>query len=75
MRQITYSAILVALERLLLLVSATEASLVNQLGKFLFHHLLNFGDSLVETLLGRACHMQVQRRILYEDVREVAGSR
>jgi hypothetical protein len=46
------------------LVSATEAALVDELGEFLFHHLLDLRDSFVQTFLCGAGYVQVQRRVL-----------
>jgi hypothetical protein len=57
------SPILIALHTLLLLVSATETALVDELGEFLFHHLLDLRDSFVQTFLRGAGYVQIQRRV------------
>lgn len=59
----TYAAKLVALD-VLFLLSATEASLVNKLGQFLLHELLNLGNSLLQAFLCRAGNVEIQRRVL-----------
>lgn len=58
----TYPAILVPLN--LLLLSTAEASLVDELGELLLHHLFDLLDGLLEALLRGARHVKVQRRVL-----------
>ncbi len=60
----TYPAIFIPLNLLLLLISAAEAALVNELGKLLLHHILDLGNGLFQALLASACNVQVQRRVL-----------
>ena len=59
-----YSAKLVKLH--LLPVPTTEPPLVDQRWELLLHELLNLGNSLLKTGLGRARDVQIQRRVLRE---------
>lgn len=63
MRYDTYSTKLITLN--LLLFPASEAALVDQLGQFLLHKLINLLDSLLESFLRGTGNMQVQRWVLY----------
>lgn len=61
----TYPSVLITLNlRLLLLVTATKASFINQLRELLLDELLNFGHSSLEAFFGGAGNVQVQRRAL-----------
>lgn len=57
-----YSTVLVPLN--LLLLSAAEASLVNELGELLLHHLFDLGNGLLESLFRSARHMKIKRGVL-----------
>jgi hypothetical protein len=61
---VTYSAKLIALNRLLLLIPAPEPAFVDKLRELLLHQFLNLGNSLLQAFLGRAGDMEIQRRVL-----------
>lgn len=50
------------------LVSATEAALVDEVGEFLLHELVDFLDGLFEAVLGGAGDVEVERRVLQASV-------
>lgn len=58
----TYSTVLVPLD--LLLLSAAETALVDELGELLLHHLFDLGNGLLEPFLRSARDMKVKRRVL-----------
>jgi hypothetical protein len=58
----TYSAKLVALE--VLRLTATETTLVYQIGQFLCQHLFDHLDSGIESFLGGASDAKVKRWVL-----------
>lgn len=60
----TYSAKLVTLDRRLLgVVAALKAALIDKLGEFLLHQLLDLGHCLVQAFLGRGRYVEVERRV------------
>jgi len=61
-RRSTYPTEFVPLD--LLLVAASEPTLVDELGELLLHELVDLGHGLVEALLARAGDVEVQWRIL-----------
>ena len=67
-----YPSEFVAFHLLLLLISTAETPLINKLGEFLLHQLLDLGDGLFEALLAGACHVQVQRRVLAKQAQQLA---
>jgi hypothetical protein len=54
------------------LLSAAEATLVNELGKLLLHHLFDLGDSLLESFLRSAGDMEVERGVLETSVSPIS---
>jgi hypothetical protein len=44
--------------------TATEATLIDQVGQFLRQHLLDHLNSLIESFLGCASNAKVKRRVL-----------
>jgi hypothetical protein len=60
------TAQMIALDLGLFLSRATEATLVDQIRKFLLHHLFDFLDSCLQTFLRDACDVEVKRRVLEE---------
>lgn len=58
-----YPAILIPFHGLGL--SSAESSLVDQVRQLLLHEIINDLDGLLETFLGGACDMEVQRGMLY----------
>lgn len=57
-----YPSILITLD--LLGLSAAEAPLVNKVGQFLLHKLVDFGDGLLKAFLGGTRDVEVERRNL-----------
>lgn len=58
------SAKLVTLDRRLLgVVAALKAALIDKLGEFLLHQLLDLGYCLVQAFLGRGRYVEVERRV------------
>lgn len=62
-RGASYTAILIPLD-LLLGLPAAEAALVNEVRKLFLHKIINYDNSLLETILIRACNVEVKRRTL-----------
>jgi hypothetical protein len=58
---VTYPAELVSLK--LFRLSPPETSLVNQIGQFLLHELLDLRNGLLEAGLGCASYMKIQRGV------------
>lgn len=58
----TYASELVSLDRRL--VTTAESTLVDKLWELLLHELLDFGNSRLQSLLGRAGNMQIERGVL-----------
>ena len=61
----SYPAKLIALNRMLLFLTSTETTLIHQLGKLLLHQLMDLCDGLLQTLLGRASNVEIQRWVLH----------
>jgi hypothetical protein len=60
------TAQVIALDLGLFLSRATETTFVDQIRKFLLHHLLDFLDSCLQTFLRDACNVEVERWVLEE---------
>jgi hypothetical protein len=60
------TAQVVALDLGLFLSRATEATFVDQIRKFLLHHLFDLLDSCLQTFLRDAGNVEVERRVLEE---------
>jgi hypothetical protein len=63
-KPVTYSTKLITLDRRLLLIPAAEAALIDKLGQFLLHHLLDLGNGLIQALFCRAGNVEIQGRVL-----------
>lgn len=50
------------------LITALETSFIDEIGQLLGHELFDLGDSFVETVLGNAGDVKVERRVLHVDV-------